>query len=127
MIPPRRGGNARSTAGGVMNLTGLPLGVVDWTQLPATALPGLYKSAIGRASVHGDIQMRVVDYEAGYIADHWCDKGHILFVLSGELAIEHRDGPSFALAAGMMWHVGEAGFPPHRVVCPHGARVFIVD
>ena len=47
--------------------------------------------------------MRIVDYGAGYVADHWCAKGHILLVVSGALVIEHQDGGRYELAAGMSW------------------------
>jgi quercetin dioxygenase-like cupin family protein len=75
----------------------------------------------------GDVQLRLVEYSAGYLADHWCDKGHILFVTAGTLTIEHRDGQRYELTAGAAWHVGENGAASHRVVCETGATVFIVD
>ena len=75
----------------------------------------------------GDIQVRVVEYGVGYVADHWCHKGHILFVLTGTLTIEHDDGGSYDVAAGESWHAGDDQGAPHRVVCPDGATVFIVD
>ena len=80
-----------------------------------------------RARVLSDMQLRVVDYGAGYLADHWCAEGHIVFVLAGALTIEHRDGSRYELTAGMSWHAGEGEGAPHRVVSEIGARAFIVD
>jgi hypothetical protein len=110
-----------------MKLSDLPCGIVDWGSEAATAYPGETGAATMRSRSVGDIQLRIVDYSPGYLADHWCDKGHILFVTNGALTIEHRDGSRYELAAGMSWHVADDGAPEHRVVSETGARVFIVD
>ncbi len=36
----------------------------------------------------------MVEYTAGYVADHWCSKGHILLCTEGELETELADGRS---------------------------------
>ncbi|HTW54111.1 MAG TPA: DHCW motif cupin fold protein [Stellaceae bacterium] len=110
-----------------MDFPGLPCGAIDWAREPSETVPGATGTAIARARRFGDIQLRLVDYSAGYLADHWCDKGHILFVTYGALTIEHRDGHRYDLAAGMSWHVADDGAPAHRVVCESGATVFILD
>jgi hypothetical protein len=110
-----------------MRLRNVPLGSTDWSTIPPTVHRGASGTATVRARQLGDIQLRIVDYGAGYMADHWCPKGHILYVLSGALVLEHDDGRVFALAPGMSWHVGDDEGPPHRVTCESGARVFIVD
>lgn len=110
-----------------MKLADLPRGMIDWSLLPPTIESGESGNAASRTRQLGDIRVRVVEYGAGYVADHWCDKGHVLFVVAGELAIEHQDGVRCELVPGMTWHVADAVFAPHRVVCPRGATVFIVD
>ena len=42
----------------------------------------------------------MVEYSPGYLADHWCDRGHVLYVLKGELDSELRDGRKFKLTRG---------------------------
>ncbi len=37
----------------------------------------------------------------GYLADHRCDRGHILYVLEGSLVSELKDGRRFTLSAGI--------------------------
>jgi hypothetical protein len=110
-----------------MKLEGLPIGVVDWGQVPAADHAGETGSATARSREVGDVQLRIVRYGAGYRADHWCAKGHIVHVLAGDLVIEHDDGRRFPLSAGMSWHASDEAGPPHRVVCETGATVFIVD
>jgi len=110
-----------------MKFERLPIGAVDWRKVPAVAHKGETGSATARARDLGGVQLRVVRYGPGYRADHWCAKGHIVHVLAGDLVIEHDDGRSFALSAGMSWHAPDDDGPPHRVVCAAGATVFIVD
>ena len=71
--------------------------------------------------------MRLVEYSPGYIADHWCEKGHILFCVDGELMTELKDGRTFTLRPGMSYQVSDFGDAAHRSSNPTGARLFIVD
>jgi hypothetical protein len=70
--------------------------------------------------------VRVVEYSAGYLADHWCVKGHILYCLKGELETELKDGRRFSLTAGMSYQVADDA-EPHRSSTSIGAVLFIVD
>jgi quercetin dioxygenase-like cupin family protein len=74
----------------------------------------------------GDLRIRIVEYTPGYIADHWCAKGHVVYCLEGELLTELRDGRAFVLRPGMSYQVAD-GESPHRSSTVVGARVFIVD
>jgi hypothetical protein len=69
----------------------------------------------------------MVEYTPGYLADHWCDRGHVLLVLEGELVSELRDGRSSTLTAGMSYQVSDFGDPAHRSSTKTGAKLFIVD
>jgi quercetin dioxygenase-like cupin family protein len=68
----------------------------------------------------------MVEYSPGYLADHWCLKGHILLVLEGELETELEDGRKFVLKPGMSYQVAD-GAEPHRSSTRTGATLFIVD
>ena len=68
----------------------------------------------------------MVEYSAGYRADHWCEKGHILLCLSGELETELADGRHFRLTPGVSYQVAD-GAEPHRSSTSTGATLFIVD
>jgi hypothetical protein len=68
----------------------------------------------------------MVEYSAGYVADHWCRRGHVLLVLEGELLTELQDGRVYTLTSGMSYQVAE-GIEPHRSRSPSGARLFVVD
>ena len=68
----------------------------------------------------------MVEYSAGYLADHWCKKGHILLCLEGELHTELEDGRQFVMTPGMSYQVAD-GAEAHRSSTTTGARLFIVD
>jgi hypothetical protein len=101
-------------------------GVIDWSQVPTSVSRGKSGEATARTRQCGEIQLRMVDYSSDYVADHWCSKGHVVFVISGELVIEHQDGCRYNLKRGMSYQVADDG-PPHRVLSDAGATIFIVD
>ena len=87
---------------------------------------GTTGSATWRTANFGAIRVRMVTYSPGYLADHWCSKGHILLCLDGELTTELEDGRTFVLKAGMSYQVAD-GAEPHRSHTSAGAKLFIID
>jgi hypothetical protein len=111
-----------------MKLMNMREAITDWSRIPAATIPGAFGAARARAHESGDARLRLVEYGAGYLADHWCSKGHIMDVLAGALEIEHADGtPVCMLSAGMSWQVADGEGAAHRVRSETGASVFIVD
>jgi hypothetical protein len=110
-----------------MKLTDLATGVTDWSNLEASSERGTTGAATIKSRRLGDMQLRLVSYSAGYLADHWCHKGHIVFVVSGTATIEHEDGRRYELSAGMAYHVSDDERAPHRLSSREGASVFILD
>jgi hypothetical protein len=68
----------------------------------------------------------MVEYSPGYLADHWCRKGHVLLVLSGELETELADGRVFKMGPGVSYQVADEA-EAHRSRTRDGATLFIVD
>jgi hypothetical protein len=110
-----------------MKIPTLPFTVTDWSAVPATEHKGEAGTAFWRTFGIGDLRVRMVEYSPGYLADHWCDRGHVLLVLEGELDTELRDGRSFKLTPGMSYQVSDFGDAPHRSSTTTGATLFIVD
>jgi hypothetical protein len=98
----------------------------DWSLVSPTSHAGEVGMALWRTLEVGNVRVRQVDYTPGYVADHWCSRGHVLLVLEGELHTELRDGRRFVLKAGTSYQVAD-GAEPHRSSSPLGARLFIVD
>ncbi|MGE3917774.1 MAG: DHCW motif cupin fold protein, partial [Hyphomicrobiaceae bacterium] len=68
-----------------MQMTDIPFGTTDWAGVPQTEHKGETGIATWRTRQFGAIRVRMVEYSPGYLADHWCEKGHILLVLEGRL------------------------------------------
>jgi len=110
-----------------LKIPALPFTVTDWENIPATEHPGEHGTALWRTLNIGDIRVRMVQYSPGYLADHWCDRGHILYVLEGELESQLKDGRTFTLTAGMSYQVSDFGDAAHRSYTRTGVKLFIVD
>jgi hypothetical protein len=109
-----------------MQMSGIPFGTTDWSQVERTAHQGERGVAYWRTRVFGGIRVRMVEYTPGYRANHWCSKGHILLCAEGELHTELQDGRVFTLRPGMSYQVGDNA-EAHRSYTEVGARLFIVD
>jgi hypothetical protein len=109
-----------------MNMSGIPFGTTDWSSVEKAEQKGEKGFSTSRTRMFGAIRVRMVEYSAGYLADHWCQKGHILFCVSGELHTELKDGRKFTLRPGMSYQVAD-GAEPHRSSTATGAQLFIVD
>ena len=110
-----------------MTIPTLPVTVTDWSAVEPTVHAGETGQALWRTFNIDDLRVRQVEYSAGYLADHWCDRGHVLYVLEGELETELRDGSRFTLLPGMSYQVSDFGDAAHRSSTKIGAKLFIVD
>lgn len=109
-----------------MKMKDISFGTTDWEQVEVTVHSGIEGKALWRTRNFGDIRVRMIEYTPGYIADHWCSKGHILFCIEGELVTELEDKRQFTLKPGMSYQVAD-GAEAHRSFTSTGAKLFVVD
>ena len=109
-----------------MKMESIPFGTTDWSAVPQTEHAGITGKALWRTCQFGEIRVRMVEYTPGYLADHWCEKGHILLVLEGRLETELVDGRRFTLTPGTSYQVADHA-EAHRSSTDIGAKLFIVD
>jgi len=109
-----------------VQLSSIPFGTTDWSTIERTERKGESGLAYWRTQHFGNIRVRMVEYTPGYLADHWCVKGHILLCIAGELHTELEDGRKFTLKPGMSYQVADNA-EPHRSYSEAGATLFIVD
>lgn len=109
-----------------MEMKDIPFGITDWSQIEPTQHQGQTGTALWHTQQFGSIRVRLVEYSAGYLADHWCTKGHILLCLEGELHTELADGRKFVLTPGVSYQVAD-NTDQHRSYTPTGVKLFIVD
>ena len=110
----------------VMKMEDISFGVTDWDGVEKTEHKGETGTAFWRTRSFGPIRVRMVEYSPGYLADHWCSKGHILLCLEGELNTELEDGRTFTLKPGMSYQVADEA-EAHRSSTDLGVKLFIVD
>jgi len=109
-----------------LKMSAIPFGTTDWSQIERTEHAGETGRAFWRTRQFGDIRVRMVEYTPGYLANHWCVKGHVLLCTEGELHTELADGRTFTLKPGMSYQVADNA-EPHRSSTATGATLFIVD
>ena len=109
-----------------MNIAAVPFMTTDWSTVPEVAHQGETGTAFWRTVEVGNIRVRMVRYSPGYLADHWCNRGHVILVLTGELLTELKDGSAHRMGPGMSYQVAENA-APHRSRTAEGATLFIVD
>lgn len=114
-----------------MHLNGFPFTITDWTAVEPEVHKGTRGAATWRTCVFGSdpaIRVRMVEYTPDYLADHWCEKGHIVLCVKGKLHTELRDGRTVTLQPGMSYQVADKAEPHRSWTEPDlGATLFIVD
>src|SRR5678815_4408529 len=84
-------------------MSNIPFQVINWSTLQPIKKKGETGSVISRGLQFDDLRVRVVEYSPGYLADHWCQKGHIVYCLEGEFISEMENGEQFTLRQGMSY------------------------
>jgi len=110
----------------MMDMKNISFSLTDWSKIPPTEHKGKTGVALWHTQQFDTIRVRLVEYSPGYMADHWCKKGHILLCLEGELHTELADGRKFVLTPGVSYQVADDA-EPHRSHTTIGAKLFIVD
>ncbi len=99
---------------------------IDWSNEPIKKIDGETGFTLIKQKVVGSITLRQVEYSKNYFADHWCDKGHIVYVLDGELLIEHKDNSIIVMRKDMTYLVGDNS-SSHKAKSLIGAKILIID
>jgi len=109
-----------------MKLAEHPFTLINWEEVEAEEHKGITGYAFWKIKKFGDIRVRMVEYSPDYLADHWCDKGHFIYCVEGEMISELKDGRKLLLQKGMTYHVGDNS-ESHRSYTEKGVKLFIVD
>ena len=104
----------------------IPFQTIDWTSVPRTEHKGETGTSFWQTLQFGNLRLRIVEYSPGYLADHWCQKGHIVHCLEGSFISELDNGEAFRLREGMTYIVSD-GMSSHRSVSETGVKLLIID
>jgi quercetin dioxygenase-like cupin family protein len=109
-----------------MKIVNIPFQVIDWNIIPKTEHHGETGKAYWQIMQFDALRVRIVEYSPGYLADHWCQKGHIVHCLEGEFVSELQDGSKQLLKKGMTYIVSD-DVSSHRSSTELGVRLLIID
>jgi len=104
----------------------IPFRAIDWSAVERTIHPGETGTAFWQTIQFNGLRIRIVEYSPGYLADHWCKKGHIVFCLEGDFVTELESGGKFSLKKGMSYVVSD-DLSSHRSFSEYGVTLLVID
>lgn len=107
-------------------MNGIPFQTINWDDIAKTEHKGETGTSIWRTIQFEGLRVRIVEYSDGYMADHWCNKGHIVHCLEGEFISELESGTEFSLKKGMTYIVSD-DLSSHRSISKNGVKLLIID
>jgi hypothetical protein len=103
-----------------------PYQTIDWSQIEKIEYKGEEGTSFWQTISLEGFRIRIVEYSSGYLADHWCQKGHIVHCLEGEFISELDSGEKTLMIKGMSFVVSDE-LSSHRSYSQSGAKLLIVD
>jgi hypothetical protein len=107
-------------------MSNIPFQKIDWTTIEKVEYKGELGAAFWQTIQFTGLRVRLVEYTSGYFADHWCQKGHIVFCLAGEFISELSTGEKIALREGESYVVSDE-LSSHRSISENGVKLLIID
>jgi len=109
-----------------MDNQNIPFQTIDWSSIPKTEHSGTTGIAYWQTMQFDGLRLRYVEYSKGYEADHWCEKGHIVYCIKGEVINELKDGTRSTLREGMSYVVSD-DLSSHKSLTKNGVQLLIID
>lgn len=107
-------------------MSSIPFQNIKWDLIEKVEYPGLSGTSYWQTLQFGNIWVRTVTYSARYLADHWCNKGHIVHCLEGSFISELNSGEKIELTKGQSYIVSDDA-SNHRSYSEKGAILLIID
>jgi hypothetical protein len=104
----------------------IPFQTIDWSLIPKTEHKGESGTSFWQTIQFPGLRIRIVEYSKGYLADHWCKKGHIVHCLEGEFVSELQNGEKSIFKKGMTYVVSDE-LSSHRSGTENGVKLMIID
>ncbi len=104
----------------------IPFQTINWDSIPKVEYTGETGTSFWQTIQFDGLRIRIVEYSSGYLADHWCQKGHIVHCLEGAFVSELENGELFALSQGMTYVVSD-NLSSHRSISKYGVKLLIID
>jgi hypothetical protein len=107
-------------------MSNIPFQTIDWTSVERIEYKGETGVAFWQTIQFAGLRIRLVEYSNGYLAEHWCQKGHIVHCLEGSFVSELKTGENFILTKGMTYVVSD-DLSSHRSVAENKVKLLIID
>ncbi len=107
-------------------MSNIPFQTIDWSSIEKVEYKGETGVALWQSIQFAGLRIRLVEYSIGYLADHWCQKGHIVHCLDGEFITELSTGKKIKLTKGETYVVSDE-LSSHRSFSENGVKLLIVD
>jgi hypothetical protein len=104
----------------------IPFELTNWNNIEKVLHQGITGTAVSQTVQYAGLRIRLLEFSSAYLADHWCQKGHIIYCIEGEMDTELADGQVFTLRKGMSYQVSD-DLSSHRTSSVAGVKLFIVD
>jgi len=107
-------------------MSNISFSTIDWTEIPKVEHKGESGTAFWQTIQYPGLRIRLVEYSENYLADHWCQKGHIVHCLEGEFITEQQNGEKITLTKGLTYIVSDE-LSSHRSIAQKGVKLLIID
>jgi len=107
-------------------MTNIEFQTIDWAEIEKVEHKGERGVAWWQTVQFPGLRIRVVEYSKGYIADHWCEKGHVVYCLKGSFTSRLKTGENFSLSKGMSYVVSD-NLSSHLSTTENGVKLLIID
>lgn len=104
----------------------LPFQTINWNSIEKVEYKGESGVALWQTAQFDGLRIRLVEYSEGYLADHWCRKGHIVHCLEGEFVSELITGEKVKLTKDQTYVVSDQ-VSSHRSFSATGVKLLIID
>ena len=104
----------------------IPFQTIDWSVIDKTEHKGVTGTSYWQTIQLDGLRIRIVEYSANYFADHWCQKGHIVYCLEGDFNSELENAETVCLTKGMTYVVSDDE-SSHRSISTNGTKLLIID
>lgn len=105
---------------------GIEFQTIKWDKIEKETYNGESGIAYWQTCQYEGLRVRMVTYSSGYLADHWCKKGHIVHCLEGSFESELETGEKVSLFPGMTYIVSD-NLSSHRSISANGVKLLIID
>lgn len=104
----------------------IPFQTLAWDKIEKTEHKGETGTSYWKTIQMDGLRIRMVEYSENYLADHWCQKGHIVHCLEGSFISELKNGEQVTLTKGMTYVVSD-DLSSHRSISSNSVKLLIID